>query len=135
MNNIHITNYTNNGNCSNCGQCCGDILHLSHSEIHRIDVYLKKHHIEPTPIIRFVGLDLTCPFRDNHNKKCKIYEVRPEICKVFKCDKTPEEAVRNREFTNLNKLPRSMRQTFFNDDYTATRLHYTQVFDRKDKPI
>ena len=136
--NIRITNFTKNGECSNCGQCCGDILHLSKKEIKIIDNYLKKHEIKATSRCIFSVYDNTCPFRDNKNKKCKIYEVRPDICKVYKCDKTPEEAIKNRELTNFGKLPRSMRNLFFNDDEGAKRLNENfgiTIFDRNDRVI
>lgn len=110
---MNLTDYTRCGECSNCGQCCSDILHLSEEEIKRIDKYLKKikviqHNKEKN--------NLMCPFRNEMLKKCDIYEVRPEICRIFKCNKTPEEAFRNREFTNLNKNPRSLAELFFKDD-------------------
>ena len=136
--NIKITNFTCNGKCSNCGQCCGDILHLSKQEIKRIDKYLKTHKIDPTPRCVLFDYDNTCPFRDNVNKKCKIYEVRPDICRVYKCDKTPEDAVRNRELTNKNKYPRSMRQIFFSDSQGAIwikKILSKQIYDRKNKII
>lgn len=136
--NIKITNFTCNGKCSNCGQCCGDILHLSKQEIKRIDKYLKTHKIDPTPRCVLFDYDNTCPFRDNVNKKCKIYEVRPDICRVYKCDKTPEDAVRNRELTNKNKYPISMRQIFFNDSQGAIwikKILSKQIYDRKNKII
>ena len=82
---MSIKDFTNNGKCSNCGECCGDILHLSKEEIIRIDRYLKKNKIEPTPRCILVTYDNTCPFRDNKDKKCKIYEVRPEVCSNFIC--------------------------------------------------
>lgn len=135
---IRITNFTCHGECSNCGQCCGDILHLSKQEIHRIDEYLKEHEIEPTSRCVLMDYDNTCPFRDNTNKKCKIYEVRPDICRVYKCDKSPEEAVRNREMTNKGKLPRSMRNLFFKDSKGAKWILDTigmPIYDRKDRVI
>lgn len=135
---ISITNFTCNGKCSNCGQCCGDILHLSKAEIKRIDNYLKKHDIKQTPRCVLVEYDNTCPFRDNEKKICKIYEVRPDICRVYKCDKTPEEAVRNREFNNEGKLPRSMRNLFFCDTKGAEwilNILGKPIFDRNDKVI
>ena len=70
---LSITDFTCNGKCSCCGNCCGDILHLSKKEIKVIDDYLKKHKIEPTPRCVLVEYDGTCPFRDNKNKICKIY--------------------------------------------------------------
>ena len=82
--------------------------------------------------------DNTCPFRDNANMKGKIYEVRPDICRVYQCNKTPEEAYKNREITNKGKLPRSMRNLFFNDTKGATFVKntlYMPIFDRNDKVI
>lgn len=118
-NHINITDFTCNGKCSCCGQCCGDILHLSKNEIKRIDEYLKKHKVEETKRCILVDYDNTCPFRDNESKKCKIYSVRPDICRVYQCNKSPEEAVKNRELNNKGKLPRSMRNLFFNDNKGA----------------
>ena len=135
---VTVTNFTCNGECSNCGQCCGDILHLSKQEIIKIDNYLKKHKIEATPKNILADYDNTCPFRDEKNKKCKIYEVRPDICRVYKCDKTPYETYKNRELNNKNRLPRSMRDLFFNDNSNAKLLmnmFHFPIFNRKDKII
>lgn len=136
--NLDIKNYTCNGECSGCGQCCGDILNLSKEEILRIDRYLKRHKVDPTPMIKLVSYDNTCPFRDNKNKKCKIYEARPEICRVFKCDKTPEEVAKNKEMNVKFKPVRSMRYIFFNDDSGAKAIfNLTGIitYDRNDKGV
>ena len=138
MRGIDLTNYTCNGKCSGCGECCGDLLHLSKGEIKIIDNYLKNHKVEPTPQNILVEYDNTCPFRDNINKICKIYNVRPQICRVFKCDKSPEEAFKNREITNKGKLLRSMRNLFFNDNKGAIWcMNYLKlpIFNREDKLI
>ena len=134
---ISVTNHTCNGKCSCCGECCGDILHLSKREIKEIDKYLKKHKIEATPRILMSFYDNTCPFRDNKEKKCKIYEVRPDICRVYKCDKSPEEVYKNRELTNKGKVTRSMRNLFFNDTKFKefTKIMGISIFDRNDKII
>lgn len=110
---MNLTNFTIYGKCSNCGQCCSDILHLSKEEIKTIKDYLKVHKLEQC---NKGENNLNCPFRDDFMKKCNIYEVRPEICRVFKCNKTSEDAFLTREFTNLNKDPISMAETFFNDN-------------------
>ncbi len=128
-----IQDFTIEGKCSCCGQCCGDILHLSRHEIKRIDIYLKTHKIEPTPKCILVDIDNTCPFRDNVNKKCKIYEVRPDICRVYQCNKTPEEAYRNRELNNKNRLPRSMRNLFFKEESDIKKFYNIPIYERKDK--
>ena len=135
---LSVTNFTCKGKCSGCGNCCGDILHLNKSEIKIIDNYVKKHKIKETKRCLLVDYDNTCPFRDNINKKCKIYEVRPEICRVYKCDKTPEEVYKNREFTNNKKLVRSMRDLFFNDRKGAEWIFKTLhifIYDKNDKII
>ena len=48
-------------------------------------------------------------------KICEIYKVRPQICKVFKCDTKPEEAFKRRDELSLNKKSRSMSEVFYND--------------------
>lgn len=138
MKDLGITDYTCNGKCSCCGQCCGDILHLSHKEIKRIRQYVKENKIEPTAKNIFVTYDNTCPFRDNVNKKCKIYEVRPDICREFICNLKKEDIYNNRERNNNSRLARSMRQLFFNDSENAeimSKLLGYPIFDDKDKLI
>lgn len=135
---VKTTNYTCKGNCSGCGNCCGDILHLSKNEIKKIAKYVKQNKIEATSRNILIAYDNTCPFRDNKDKKCKIYEIRPEICRVYKCDKTPEEVYRNREFNNERKLPRSMRSLFYNDNSGAKWLFENfgkLIYDKNDKAI
>ena len=34
---MDLTDFTKYGQCSNCGQCCSDLLHLSKEEIKRIE--------------------------------------------------------------------------------------------------
>ena len=138
MKDLGITDYTCNGKCSCCGQCCGDILHLSRKEIKRIRQYVKDHKIQPTAKNIFVTYDNTCPFRDNANKKCKIYEVRPDICREFICNLKKEDIYNNRERNNNSRLARSMRQLFFNDSENAeimSKLLGYPIFDDKDKLI
>lgn len=64
--------------CQNCGKCCGVIL-VSEREVKAIQEYLKKN-----PKIRAQrGPDFTCPFRDEENRRCVIYPVRPTICRLM----------------------------------------------------
>lgn len=81
---------TDNGKCTQCGNCCSNLLPMTDSEIATIRKYIKKHNIrqhrhilplaEPT-------LDLTCPFLDDSKscEKCTIYVVRPRVCRDFIC--------------------------------------------------
>lgn len=32
------------------------------------------------------AIDLTCPYLDE-NKECAVYTARPEVCRVYRCDK------------------------------------------------
>ncbi len=120
MKQLNITDYTCNGKCSNCGNCCGDLLPLSHKEIKTIKYYLRHHRdIKATPQDLTAKIDNTCPFRDNENKKCKIYEVRPRICSAFKCDYNQEDILKQRDLISNIRPIRSMRQLFFKDDKNA----------------
>lgn len=110
---MNITNYTICGNCSNCGECCSDTLHLDDDEIKKIDEFLKEHKIYQN---NKGGNNFKCPFRDDFLKRCSIYEVRPYICRVFKCDTPVEKARFNRDEINKNKKPRSMAELFFKDE-------------------
>ncbi len=106
-----IKNFCVNGKCSQCGQCCTNLLPMSDSEVNRIHRYMKRHHIEQhfqKTLVEIGSTDLTCPFRDNKNKRCLIYEVRPEICKQFICCED-----QNKSFRNRDKILRDNRHTVF----------------------
>ena len=116
-----IENYTKGGICSNCGQCCSNFLPMDHQEIDRIRRYIKKHNITAVPVSvpysdRF-SLILHCPFRDDSQKRCLIYPVRPGICKSFQCDK--EESVifaeRSKAHLKSGGYEVDMRATFCNE--------------------
>lgn len=91
--------YTCNGKCSNCGNCCIPHLPITMKEYDRIRRYIKKHHIKQVPTKK-VGnnIYLNCPFRDYKTKKCTIYPVRPEVCRNFICSKTLETVYKDREY-------------------------------------
>lgn len=128
-----ITNYTINGKCSNCGQCCSDILHLDAKEITQIDKYLKGRKLEQH---NKGENNLNCPFRNDITRTCEIYEARPLICQRFKCDISPEEAFEKRDFINNKKKPRSMAELFFKDDskikFMERELHL-KIYKRGEK--
>lgn len=79
------------GKCSNCGECCTEMLPLTLSEVRLIKAYVKEKNIKPYSDIFFLyenklSCNMMCPFRDFTEKKCRIYEVRPKICRLFKCN-------------------------------------------------
>lgn len=85
---------TDNGVCTQCGACCSNLLPMTDKEIKRIRGYIKKHQVKEykhlIPAARVVA-DMTCPFLDDskQKEKCRIYPVRPEICRQFIC--SPEK--------------------------------------------
>lgn len=108
--------FTVDGKCSNCGQCCSNILPVGKHEAERIRWYIKKHQIKeqirryPT---RERVCDLTCPFRSDSEKKCLIYPVRPAICQDFQCDK-PKKGIAADKTMYHEKYPAiDMRATFY----------------------
>lgn len=109
-----ITNYTKNGKCSYCGNCCTDLLPTTRKEIETIKKYIHKNKVK---IVKknFLALgthDMTCIFLKD--KKCLIYEVRPQICRSFICNKVGFKNLKNmdKELMGANRDLISTRQTF-----------------------
>lgn len=111
----NIYNYTKDGKCSGCGNCCSNLLPMSRKEVDAIHRYIKKHgikecrHLFPvaTPVI-----DMTCPFRDNDRGICTVYEVRPEICRQFICD-SEKRAKHNRKLLGQTRSVVDVRSEFY----------------------
>lgn len=116
MNNQTIIDFTENGRCSSCGNCCSDLLPMSENEVNRIKNYIKKHGIKEQRHNAMVGIDITCPFRDEANRKCLIYAIRPAICRQFMCNHTKED-IMNAKFDFHKKFNIVfMRATFYNNE-------------------
>ena len=83
-----VCDFTKDGKCSQCGQCCANFLPMSEKELKTIKRYVKKHHIKPQkhlmPTVEPTK-DLTCTLRNDAERKCMAYEVRPQICRSFLC--------------------------------------------------
>lgn len=126
---LMITDFTVNGNCSNCGECCSNCLPMSESDVKRIKAYIQKHGIKEQRHNFAVGVDMTCPFRDEANRKCLIYDIRPEICRSFLCNRPQEELLK--EKTAIHKRQRTvfMRSEFFGNtedfDFFASVMRST----------
>lgn len=90
-------NYTRNGVCSNCGACCSNTLPLTKKDVIKLKKYIRKHDIKPIShapsVLMQIIIDAICPFRDNINEKCIIYDARPTICRLYQCDKTMADAI------------------------------------------
>lgn len=111
-----VYNFTKDGKCCQCGECCSNILPISEKEAETIRKYIKKNNIKEC--VHIVPLnnaqhDLTCPFLDTSKKseKCTIYPVRPKICREFICDSNQRK--RNGSSLIGQRVAVDVRETFF----------------------
>ena len=113
-----IYDFTVDGKCSSCGACCSNVLPLSGKEIKEIKRYVKKHRIKEqkhlAPMANNI-LDLTCPFRDDINRKCLIYDIRPGICRDFQCDKPAKGIQASKELYHKKHQIVDLREEFFRE--------------------
>ena len=90
--NSGVYDFTDDGKCTQCGACCSNYLPMTQKEADVIHRFVKNHDIKEFKHLFPVSndtFDMTCPFMDDskQKEKCRIYSVRPEICKQFICSK------------------------------------------------
>lgn len=112
----YLVDYTINGKCSGCGQCCSNYLPLSDREIKNIHRYIAKHPVKETarvPLSKGVFI-MTCPFLDDikSKDKCKIYDVRPAICRCFQCNQSAKDIEKNKNLLHYRRRIINMREEF-----------------------
>jgi Fe-S-cluster containining protein len=110
------TDFTKNGECSQCGACCTDHLVVTDAEIKRIQQYINANNVKPimhAPLLMANSVDYLCPFVDmtKPTEKCTIYNIRPEICRCFKCSYADitEEELDSPDVVNMVKLLRDSK--------------------------
>lgn len=111
----NIYNFTKDGKCSGCGNCCSNLLPMSQKEVDVIHKYIKKHGIKECkhlPPVTSPAMDMTCPFRDNDSRICKVYDVRPEICRQFICD-SEKRVKHNRKLLGQTRRFVDVRSEFY----------------------
>jgi Fe-S-cluster containining protein len=81
---------TINGNCSKCGECCGVILPIDQEDAYRIFDYVQKKKIHVCKTVLVMKQKLQCPYYSGKKEGCLIYEARPKICRMYRCDKKAE---------------------------------------------
>ena len=91
---------TCNGECTQCGECCSNMLPMTDSEIKTIHKYIKENGINEHKLLLPLSkpaLDMTCPFLNSNKdkEKCDIYSVRPRICRDFICCPSKRKEIDN----------------------------------------
>jgi len=76
-----VFNLPSHKTCKNCGACCG-LIPVSLVELAEIRKYLSEHPNARELAVRQSGRPLECPFRDEENRSCAIYPVRPIPCRL-----------------------------------------------------
>lgn len=84
------------GKCSKCGKCCGLFIPVTKKEVDIIKKYVTDNDIQPENRIRGNSLELRCPFLDLDKHICKIYPVRPYVCRDFICSRKDWKKHRSR---------------------------------------
>lgn len=111
-----VYDFTQDGRCSGCGSCCSRFLPVSGKEVKTIRRYVQKkkiqeqRHLYPTASPQD---DWTCPFRSEAERRCLIYEVRPAICRDFKCDKPRKQIEADKSLYHGRYAVVDMRKEFF----------------------
>lgn len=116
-----IYDHTIDGKCSQCGGCCSNLLPISKKEILAIRQYINKNDIKECRHLlplSAAAYDMTCPFLDigKGKEKCRIYAVRPEICKQFICN-NEQRAKNNQDKLNLGRTIVNVRDLFFGQQH------------------
>ena len=133
---VTVTDFTTNGRCSGCGQCCSSVLPLSRREVERIHTYCRTHKVKEQHRHGVQGIDMTCPFRDEAGRRCLIYEVRPEICRAFTCNQSMDEIRRQKRLFHASRRVVFMRAEFFDnttdcDEFAALMRAVLTQLDEK----
>ena len=120
------TDFTVDGECIGCGECCSNLLPMSNSEVKKIKKIVRAKGIKPinhipAPVIN--AIDWKCPFCDDSrgDKKCVIYDSRPLICRDYCCSKQHNNEPPAEEFIIHTKdyIPRNVRKTFWDEKGNA----------------
>lgn len=111
--------FVKNGKCSRCGQCCSAHIPITDRDVARIKSYVLENHVKPIPHCgetNQVFMDLLCPFLKQHTdgtSECTIYEIRPDICKMYQCDKNPANYLNVAATFITQSEERNLQQLFF----------------------
>lgn len=105
---------------------------MTRAEVKIIKNYVKEKNIKQIKNIKNGQIENSCPFRNNIDKKCMIYEVRPELCRDYKCwDLTISDFI-EKYIEDESYSTYCGHETFFNDPSVKARYFKEQ---HNQKPI
>lgn len=120
--------FTDNGRCRDCGNCCGNIIPIADKDVETIRQYVASHHIRPTKPLLMKGpfssptVHNECPFLlDQDEHRCAIYPVRPAVCRIYTChknfrDEFDPEDLKILASGGFELINRNMYVTFFPEE-------------------
>lgn len=93
-----VQDMTQDGKCSRCGSCCGLFVPFTDEELKVVKNYVKKHNIKQYNRINALTgqFNAHCCFYDETEKKCRIYDARPYVCRDFICSRKNWEVYRDK---------------------------------------
>lgn len=128
---MSIIDNTIGGKCSNCGECCTEFIPLTKEEVDKIKKHLKHNPVKIQGHLTKNSIGVFCPFRDNINKRCTIYEVRPRVCRRFICNLSPKileknktEGIQRAHYNGIKNFI-SLHALFFEDYAWELQFYYT----------
>lgn len=124
-----INDFTDNGKCRDCGNCCGNFLPISKEDFIRIKKYIHDHDIHRQKSLLMPGpwakptIHNYCPFlTDADGHRCAIYPVRPAICRAWSC----HDPIHNNKLRDLvlnnNLKTINMYLAFFPEETNAEMM-------------
>lgn len=141
---MNCENYCNNHKCSKCGSCCAMGIPITRKEEKTIKKYIEERNIRPENLIDDNNFYVMCCFYDRKNKCCKIYPVRPEICRSFKCDRDnsilEKEKIDNHKRSYWNHIAKdgvikhftTFDMLFYNDPVPMLNYLFRYAFNEKN---
>lgn len=123
---MNVKNYCKlDGSCSRCGNCCTNFLFMTDKELQAIKKYAKENKLSDNyDHLLKDNVVMMCPFNNQKEGKCDIYEVRPEICRTFKCNVQLEVLEQARNYYATRFKPVDMREEVFGHAMTEEDIMF-----------
>lgn len=132
-----VNDFYKEGKCSRCGECCTPFIPITNKEYKIIKKYIKDNDIQKENLIDGENVYVRCCFYNRKEKKCNIYEVRPEVCRRFKCCNSMQQINARKKYFNdradINKVGtkiQGMDELFYGD--LTSLLYYIRYLKPKN---